>query len=129
VSARRARRGSGASRPIAPRTGYEARCRSLSPSRAFSSSGYSRYRDGRQAASRRPRTTLFVVNLKPYRLTFVREHALGAGRFPRYAREHGTLRQAQVAARKVAAELAARGVDARLHAAVIHGPRGQIFTV
>ena len=70
-----------------------------------------------------------TVKLKPYVLTFVGERAVAGGRFPRYAREHATLRQAQGAARKVAANLAANGIDARLHAAVIHGPRGQIFTV
>lgn len=70
-----------------------------------------------------------TVKLKPYVLTFVGERAVAGGRFPRYAREHATLRQAQVAARKVAADLAANGIDARLHAAVIHGPRGQIFSV
>ena len=108
----------------------EAGCARLSrPLRTFSFQGYSRYRDGRQAASRDRRAVSPPMKLKPYVLTFVRERAVAGGRFPRYAREHATLGQAQVAARKVAADLAAHGIDARLHAAVIHGPRGQIFTV
>lgn len=69
-----------------------------------------------------------MVNLKPYTLTFMREAEQVDPPFPRYARQHVSLQQAQSAARKVAAALQSRGVSAARHPAVIYGPRGQIFT-